>query len=71
MREKRLEADIARKLSKFFRGQDLTTLKELLIKKVKTSSLISTLVSHKEADMDQYTSSEVLDCIQVYYKVLI
>jgi hypothetical protein len=71
MREKRLEADVARKLSNFFGGRDLTTLEELPIKKVKTSSLISALASRKEADMDRYASSEVLDCMQAYYKVRI
>jgi hypothetical protein len=71
MREKRLEADLARKLSKFFGGQDLTTLEALPTKKVKTSSLISALASRKEADMDRYASSEVLDCMQAYYKVRI
>lgn len=69
MREKRLEAEVTRRLSKFFGGRDLKTLEELPIKKVKTSSLISALASRKEADMDRYASSEVLDCMQAYYKV--
>jgi len=69
MREKRLEAEVTRRLSKFFGVRDLTTLEELPIKKVKTSSLISALASRKEADMDRYASSEVLDWMQAYYKV--
>ena len=69
MREKRLEAEVTRRLSNFFGGRDLITLEELPIKKVKTSSLISALTSRNEADMDRYASSEVLDCMQAYYKV--
>jgi hypothetical protein len=69
MREKRLEAEVTRRLSRFFGSRDLATLEELLIKKVKTSSLISALASRNEADMDRYASSEVLDCMQAYYKV--
>jgi hypothetical protein len=69
MREKRLEAEVTRRLLRFFGSRDLTTLEELLIKKVKISSLISALTSRNEADMDRYASSEVLDCMQAYYKV--
>ncbi|KAH8674416.1 P-loop containing nucleoside triphosphate hydrolase protein [Tricladium varicosporioides] len=69
MRERRLEAEVTRRLSKVFGGRDFTTLEELPIKKVKTSSLISALTSRNEADMDRYASSEVLDCTQAYYKV--
>ncbi|CZT51083.1 related to vacuolar sorting protein VPS1, dynamin, and related proteins [Rhynchosporium secalis] len=69
MRERRLEAEVTRKLSKFFGGRDLSSLEELPIKKVKTSSLISALSSRKEADMEKYASSEILDCMQAYYKV--
>jgi hypothetical protein len=71
MREKRLEAEVTRKLSKFLGGRDLSSLEELLIKKVKTSSLILALSACKEADMDRYASSEILDCMQAYYKVQI
>jgi len=39
MREKRLEAEVTRRLSKIFGSRDLTTLEELPIKKVKTSVL--------------------------------
>ncbi|PVH72289.1 hypothetical protein DL98DRAFT_596138 [Cadophora sp. DSE1049] len=69
MREKRLEAEVTRELSKFFGGRDLSSLEELTIKKVKSSSLISAMSSRKEADMDRYASSEILDCMQAYYKV--
>jgi hypothetical protein len=69
IREKRLEAEVTRRLSKFFGSRDLMTLEELPIKKVKTSSLISALTSRNEAEMDRYASSEVLDCMQAYYKV--
>lgn len=69
MRERRLEEEVTRRLSRFFGSRDLTTLEELPIKKVKTSSLISALTSRNEADMDRYASSEVLDCMQAYYKV--
>ena len=69
MREKRLEAEVARRLSQLFGNRDLTTIEELPSKKIKTSSLISALTSRNEADMDRYASSEVLDCMQAYYKV--
>ncbi len=63
MREKRLEAEVVRRLSQLFGGRDLTTIEELPPKKIKTSSLISALTSRNEADMDRYVSSEVLDCM--------
>jgi len=69
MREKRLEAEVARKLNKLYGGLDITSLDELPLKKIKTASLISALTSRNEADMDLYASSEVLDCMQAYYKV--
>lgn len=69
MREKRLEAEVIRRLSKIFGSRDLTAFEELPTRKVKTSNLISALTSRNEADMDRYASSEVLDCMQAYYKV--
>jgi hypothetical protein len=60
---------VTRRLLRFFRSRDLITLKELPIKKVKTSSLISALASRNKADIDRYASSEVLDYMQAYYKV--
>jgi hypothetical protein len=69
LREKRLEAEVARRLNKLFGQHDVTTLEELPSKKIKTASLISALASRNEADMDRYASSEVLDCMQAYYKV--
>jgi hypothetical protein len=59
MREKRLEAEVTRRLSKIFGSRDLTAFEELPARKVKTSSLISALTSRNEADMDRYASSEV------------
>jgi hypothetical protein len=67
MRSRRQEEDITRRLSKVF-GPDLTNLEHLPMKKVNPSRLISALTS-SEADMDRYASSEVLDCMQAYYKV--
>ena len=71
IKEKRLEAEVAKRLSKFFESRNLTTFEELSIKKVKTSSLIFALASRNEADMNRYASSEVLDYIQAYYKIRI
>ena len=39
------------------------------MKKVKVSSLVGALTSRNEADMDRYACSEVLDCMEAYYKV--
>lgn len=69
MREKRLEVEVTRRLNKLFGNQDITNLEELPSKKIKTASLITALTSRNEADMDLYASSEVLDCMQAYYKV--
>ena len=69
MREKRMEDEVIRRLSKVYGRKDLATLDELPTKKIRTSTLISALSSRNEADMDLYASSEVLDCMQAYYKV--
>jgi hypothetical protein len=69
MREKRLEAEIARRLSRVYGNIDIASLEELPTKSIKTANLISALSSSNEADMDRYASSELLDCMQAYYKV--
>ena len=69
LREKRLEAEVGRRLSKLFGHHDIASLEELPTRKIRTTSLISALASRNEADMDRYASSEVLDCMQAYYKV--
>lgn len=67
MREKRLEAEVTRRLTKLLGHSDLTTIEEL--RKIRLASLITALASRNEADMDRYASSEVLDCMLAYYKV--
>lgn len=37
----------------------------------KFSELLSALTTDKEADMDKYACSEILLCMEAYYKVLI
>ena len=63
MREKRLEAEIARWLSRVYGNIDIASLEELSTKSIKTANLISALSSSNKADMDCYASLELLDCM--------
>ena len=70
VREKRLEAQVAQKLQTFVGLKDLTSLEELRVKKVQVKSLVSALAARNQADMDSFACSEVLDCMEAYYKVI-
>lgn len=67
--EQRLETEVAHKLQAFFRAKEVNTLEDLRIKNVKIISLIKALATRNEADMDRYASSEILDCMEAFYKV--
>ncbi|KAI9736865.1 MAG: hypothetical protein M1818_005916 [Claussenomyces sp. TS43310] len=68
LKEKRLESEVARRLTGLYGTLDVTALDDLPSKKIKPSTLVSALATRNEADMDLYASSEVLDCMQGYYK---
>ncbi|KAI9809646.1 MAG: hypothetical protein M1825_000078 [Sarcosagium campestre] len=69
VRGKRLEDEIKQKLASFFGFGKQGTPEHISINRVSVSSLTSTLASRREADMDRYACSEVLDCMEAYYKV--
>lgn len=69
VKEKRLEADIAWRLRKFLGQRDDSTVESLSVKNARIPSLLSALTSKTETDMDQYACSEILDCMEAYYKV--
>lgn len=54
--EKRLESEVAGRLTRYFGHHDITTPEELPARKIKTANLISALASRNEADMDRYAS---------------
>ena len=69
VKQKRLEVEVDGKLRKFldhrngFPGEDVT------LEDVRMSNVVSTLASRTEADMDRYACSEILDCMEAFYKV--
>jgi len=70
VRQKRLEKEIARRLNTFLGQKENATTEQINVKNVKTSNLVSALSSRNEADMDRYACSEILDCMEAYYKVI-
>ena len=74
IRQKRLERDVKdrlRKLSPNLLKDGNGSLAEQVDDKVKVSDLVSALSSRNEADMDKYAASEILLCMEAYYKVSI
>ena len=69
VREDRHEAEIARKLKQFLGHKEDTTMDNVSVKKERMPSLVSALTSRTESDMDRYACSEILDCMEAYYKV--
>jgi hypothetical protein len=69
IREKRLETEVHKRLARFFGVRDTTNLEDLPARRVKMSSLVEALAKRNEADMDRYACSEILDCMEAYYKV--
>lgn len=70
VRQKRLEKEIARRLNTFLDQKKNATTKQINVKNVKTSNLISTLSSRNEVDMNRYACFEILDCMKAYYKII-
>ncbi len=69
VRGKRHEEEIARRLRRFLGHEEDTTLDSVSVKNAPMPSLLSALTSSTEADMDRYACSEILDCMEAYYKV--
>ena len=75
IRQKRLEKDVTERLRKLspslFEGDGTTTdnIAETIDADLKVSDVISALSSRNEADMDKYAASEILVCMEAYYKV--
>ncbi len=71
VRQKFLEKEIARRLNTFLDQKKNATTKQINVKNVKTSNLISTLSSRNEVDMNRYACFEILDCMKTYYKIIV
>ena len=69
VRGKRHEAEIAHKLRRFLGHNQSTNVDSVSVKNARVPSLLSALSSRTEADMDRYACSEILDCMEAYYKV--
>ena len=72
IRKKRQEEDIKerlRKLSPNSFDPSKGSVGDDVELNVKVSDLVSALSSHNEADMDKYAASEILLCMEAYYKV--
>lgn len=71
IRQKRLEKNVAERLHKFSPGlsQQAANIRENIRLDLKIPDLITALSSCNEADMDKYAASEILICMEAYYKV--
>ena len=70
VREKRRVADMKSRLKGFFGYKESETMKqEIRGESINVESLLSALTSQNELDMDRYACSEILDCMEAYYKV--
>ena len=69
VKHNRREAEVEAKLRRFLdRSLDLTGRDDKL-KDVRMSEVVSMLTSKTEEDMDRYACSEILDCMEAFYKV--
>ena len=73
IRQQRQEKEIAKRLGSLFREDpqylnSQCTVDELNGGNIKMSDLTSALTSRKEVDMDKYACSEILLCMEAYYK---
>lgn len=69
VKEKRREAEVERRLRKFFGQKEDAAVESVKVKNAKMPGLLSALASSTEADMDRYACSEILDCMEAFYKV--
>lgn len=70
VRQKRLEKDIERRLNTFIGQKDNLVTGQINVKNIQKSGLVLALSTRNEADMDKYACSEILDCMEAYYKVV-
>lgn len=71
VRQKRLEGEVERRLNIFFGQKENATTEQINVKTLQISKLVSALSSRTEADLDKYACSEILDCMEAYYKVIV
>ena len=69
VKEKRREAEVARRLRTFLGREENAAVESVNVKNAKVPDLLSALASSNEADMDRYACSEILDCMEAFYKV--
>ena len=69
VKEKRREAEIVRRLRKFLGRKENAAVESVKVENAKMPDLLSALASSTEADMDRYACSEILDCMEAFYKV--
>ena len=69
VKEQRHKEEIAHRLRHFLGQKEIDPMPDLTVKNVKMASFLSALTSRTEADMDRYACSEILDCMEAYYKV--
>ena len=69
VKEKRREAEVARRLRTFLGRKENAAVESVNVKNAKVPDLLSALASSNEADMDRYACSEILDCMEAFYKV--
>lgn len=67
-RQKRQGEEIKSKITPLLKSEGLFNPKKDL-QGVEISDIVSALTMHSEADMDRYACSEILDCMEAYYKV--
>lgn len=72
IREEKLERDTEIRLLTFLGrlGHDVAK-EEINLKNIKKTNLVSALSSRNGKDMNNYACSEILDCMEAYYKVLV
>ncbi|OCL04807.1 dynamin GTPase [Glonium stellatum] len=68
VKQKRYEEEIARNLRKFY-GLTEGTFHTTSVKSVQLPNLLTALTQRSEPNMDRYACSEILDCMEAYYKV--
>lgn len=69
IREERLDRDIEIRMLTFL-GHKVGT-EEIKLQNIKISNFVLVLSSRNGKDMDNYACSEILDCMEAYYKVLV
>ena len=73
IRQQRQEDEVVKRLGSHFKNgrnyDESATVKSLLGSTVQMSDLVRSLAARREVDMDKYACSEILLCMEAYYKV--